>query len=263
MVSNGFTYSEDHIGWSAWTIVEDATIAKDGLKKRTCVCGAVEEVVIPALPGMDVSISADNAFVAGADITNSGLVAVTLKTNTKSLGVWAIRLNVTYDPSVVTGVDAKAANEKFADIQVAYNNGVATIVAYASVDSTDTVTLADEEDLVVLYFRVAADAAVATNLEFATDNIEVITDTTAITVANATATAEVTAQLGFVTDDAEIDLTDAYAMKQYITGEAEEEYCAAADLNLDGKVSAADFGLMQKYLIGELTVEDLAVAYQG
>ncbi len=47
--------------FSAWTVVENATQDTDGLERRTCVCGEVEEKVIPAMKHNMVVVSTEDA----------------------------------------------------------------------------------------------------------------------------------------------------------------------------------------------------------
>ena len=263
MMNPGFDYSENHIGWSDWVIEKEATMTADGLKVRKCVCGMTEEVVIPALSGIEFDLEVDNATVSGAKLTNSGLVAVTIKTNTKSLAVWGIRMTVSFNNAALTFVSHDNANEKFADVQVAGSTSEVTVVAYASGEKDQDITLEGEEALVVLYFRVDSNEAVGTELGFSTGAIEVLdtANNEILLPANAaSAMTKVEATLGYVTNDAVINLDDAHAMMKLI---ASEEYASAADIDLDGEVTPADFGLMQDRLLGIIDDEDLALAYIG
>jgi hypothetical protein len=47
----------------------------------------------------------------------------------------------------------------------------------------------------------------------------------------------------------------------YITGEAEDDYCSAADIDLDGEITQLDLAWITGYLLGEFSEDDLALAY--
>ena len=273
MMNPGFTYAPDHIGWGEWVTKKEATTTEDGLKVRVCVCGMKEEVVIPAQHGIDFTIKVDNAIVPGAEITNSGLLSVIVETNAKALDVWGIRMTLKFDPtSMYFDEEASAqVNEAFEYVEfnelcdTAGNSlGVITIVAYASMDKSANISLNGPEALVELIFRLNDDVALNDEFTFEKGDILEVVDKDnnyiKLELPEA-ATAKVEAILGYVTEDNAITIHDSKAMMAYITGEAADDYCSAADIDLDGEITQLDLEWLTAYLLGEITYAELAVAY--
>lgn len=273
MMNPGFTYAPDHIGWGDWVTKKEATTTEDGLKVRVCVCGMKEEVVIPAQHGIDFTIKVDNAIVPGAEITNSGLVSVVVETNAKALDVWGIRMTLKYDPTAMYFDEETSAqmNEAFEVLQ--FNDvlgadlkpvGLITVVAYASADKTENIVLDGPEALVQLNFRLSPDAELGDEFTFEKGDILEVVDKDnnyiKLELPEA-ATAEVEAILGYITEDDVITIHDSKALMTYITGEAEDDYCSAADIDLDGEITQLDLAWITGYLLGEISEDDLALAY--
>lgn len=268
MSNPGFTYSDDHT-WGDWTVTTPATATTEGVEQRVCsVCGETEERAIEALSLIDIALELENAVVEDADLTNSGLIALTIKTQASELDVWGVRLSIVYNSEMVSYAGMDGANAKFESVQVGTGTvGTVIVLAYAPNDAsgaTANITLDGDEALVTLYFRVAGEAEIGATADFATGSIFEVIDcdnNPVVATAPEAVTAEVTAQLGYVSEGETITISDAQAMMLYITGEAEDDYCAAADIDQDGDIDAHDFALMQNYLLGKIGKADLADAY--
>ena len=127
------------------------------------------------------------------------------------------------------------------------------------------VAISGEVVYAVLTFEVAVDAPSATELvtkslelvnaaeEPATEYVELDAETVEIST------------LGAVNNDNFINSVDALAIRKILTGELVIDetvitYSAEADIDKNGEITLNDFALLAKYLVGEITYEELVLA---
>lgn len=102
-----------------WKVTTEAKPGVQGVKTRECkVCGHKETKNYGAQLYYNISI--DNGVVAGAQLVNSGLLKVTLKTTAANLDVWGLKFSLGFDHD-------KLAYEKFVVLNSAFKDS--TIVA--------------------------------------------------------------------------------------------------------------------------------------
>ena len=269
----GNTYSDKHAAWGEWTVETPATTTEVGKKVRICAaCKTKEYAEIPTLNGVEFTAEVENGLNADAKIINGGKLAVTIKTTATKVNTWGISLKFNYGLNM--SFDSyEVLNDKFALVEVngkdgnaeipakgkipavPAKDGVLNIVAYAYVNQTTDVVLDGEEALVTVYFNIDKKANLNDSL-WLTKVDDQITDKNNNYIACdlseiASITAKVEAVLGDVNGDGTVTVNDAMGMMFYITGEADTDYVATADVNADGEIDAADFALMQAHLVGK------------
>ncbi len=102
-----------------WKVTTEAKPGVQGVKTRECkVCGHKDTKNYGAQLYYNISI--DNGVVAGAQLVNSGLLKVTLKTSAANLDVWGLKFSLGFDHD-------QLAYEKFVVLNSAFKDS--TIVA--------------------------------------------------------------------------------------------------------------------------------------
>ena len=262
MTDEGATFSDEH-AWGEWEITE-ASYTAEGKKVRECLlCDATEEVVIPKLVGIYAEIELDNAVAEGEILPDNGTVSLTVTTNASDLKVWGVRIELTYTGKIEQDADGKdvitvvSLSDKFGaeGLQVYHDpaNKKITIVGTApngADGKLGEVTFDGEEELVQINLKLGKNS----------DGITVYTEKFEVNdkaqnyiepMYDWSEEIYVGVMTGDVDGDYDVDINDAKALKKIITGESEEEYSSAADMNQDGEVTATDFAVMTNKLLGK------------
>lgn len=279
-----------------WVVVRPATATQMGIEERACtMCGKTERRAIDnnkqhfefkyELNHVD---AIDGAYEIDNDsIVNSGVVALTIKTNA-SIDLNSVLLKLEYDPSVLTFRDYANENDDFVGnflvgnpvvtdkngkITEAYINIYAIATAFDAKPEESNITLSGEEVFVTLYFDVADDAN-GKNIEFTlsqeveVSKVEINPDgsinpvilTTGVKVGTAgdvivpktfSATANRVVMLGDLKEDGNVTGVDHLAMKLNVLQGVTEN--SVADINKDGTVDVFDYVIMGQYLAGMIT----------
>ena len=279
-----------------WVVVRPATATQMGIEERACtMCGKTERRAIDnnkqhfefkyELNHVD---AIDGAYEIDNDsIVNSGVVALTIKTNA-SIDLNSVLLKLEYDPSVLTFRDYANENDDFVGnflvgnpvvtdkngkITEAYINIYAIATAFDAKPEESNITLSGEEVFVTLYFDVADDAN-GKNIEFTlsqeveVSKVEINPDgsinpvilTTGVKVGTAgdvivpktfSATANKVVLLGDLNDNGSVTGVDHLAMKLNVLQGVTEN--SVADINKDGTVDVFDYVIMGQYLAGMIT----------
>lgn len=260
MEGEGFEYSDDHIAWGDWKIEKPATTIETGLKVRVCACGAKEEVVIPALAGLEIEVDLENGVKPGYDLPDNGVINVVVNTNASDLDVWGIRIELKYDGTAgVEYIGAISKSGKFTDagVSVNVNQTAKTIIIVATAPNGADGKLADvnldgREELVTLQFKLKNTVVKGNEFTVTAGSICEVNDKDQNRIAVIPAensSIEVTATSGDVIVNGYSNIDDAKALMLYVTGEAEKEYNSAADMNQDGEVTATDFAIIRNVLL--------------
>ncbi|MBE6601983.1 MAG: hypothetical protein E7637_05715 [Ruminococcaceae bacterium] len=201
----------------------------------TCLdCGeiSVVDLEIPEVP----VIVADSRY---APIGGTVKVAVRLYNNP---GVAAVRLNLSYDTSILTLIDVQ-------------DGGLLTVADLEALTWSCTSDVATDGTLVVLTFRVCdtvAEAATQIEITYEADGItNALLNPVSFEVMGGTLTF-VEYLKGDVNMDADIDDNDTLYLRRHLVGWAEyAEICNdAADLDGDGTLTAADVAILKRHLAG-------------
>ncbi len=264
ITDEGATYSDEH-AWGEWEITK-ATYTADGKKVRECeLCDATEEVVIPKLVGITADVELGNAVNPDAPLPDNGVVSLTVTTNASDLNVWGIRIELTYVGKIAQDENDKdiisivSVSDKFGaeGLQVYHDaaNKKITIVGTApngADGKIGEVNFNGEEELVKIELALRENT-VGDGISVSTEKFEV-NDKAQNNInaeINGFDTIWVEVESGDVDGDYDVDIDDAKALKMIITGESEEEYNAAADMNQDGEVTATDFAAITNKLLGK------------
>jgi hypothetical protein len=259
-----------------------APVAGDATKEeRHCAnvdyCGTKE---VRSVQTLHMEYKIDNGVKAGAKFVNTGIVELKISTSASDLAIYGLGLVIKYNNTVLSYIDAEVLSESFVEVHVGGIDGDATattakaangelrVNAYASVPGSDMIntTLDGEEVLVTVRFRINPDVAAGTTADFNIDvagssattkdgeAVNVVwhdtdeDDTTDDTIIGSIATVALGDVVKLATG-ATITMMDATEMLRIISGESTTEYLAEADIDKDGKITAADFAAMQKYLV--------------
>lgn len=275
------------IGGKTWTVTKAPTYTAAGSKYQLCTaCGDKKVDNNYVKTDMQITFDVANAKNAKADIVNSGIIAITVKTSSYKLPVWGLELSINFNNQVVEFAGYDVHNAAFKETtKVAAKNVVSDgITTQGYVDRADLVTIAayapngtdgkaqnievngDKVAFVTVYFKVLDGVAPNTDIAFTSNSslVEVVKkDASEITVSSigSIASKKVMA-LGDVNKDADhtaagyATIQDAIALKLIIE-KADGTYNAMADINKDGKVDLTDFGYLMQYIIGEITYNEL------
>ena len=250
---------------SAWTVATLPTITSEGKEVRNCtVCGNVpEERVIPALAGVKYTMTVDNANYAGAAITDSSLVAVTVSVAGKEVGVQGLLFDVNYDANIFKFEKAEFVSESFTTLCKANDNGnYVTVSAMTPNDAYGNIqehVVNAAEAVVVLYFRVdCADgenmtvAGCASDLDFG--KTQVVNAKGAISAESVGATVSIVKFLD-VNNDGDVNLVDLQIVVKMMTGEVTFDYSAVVDTDKNGVVDGEDVNNLLNYLLGAMSYD--------
>lgn len=123
-VVNNKPYQGAAEGWYITTAAKPGTA---GVLTRTCdVCNKTETKNYG--DALYVNISMDNGVVAGAQLVNSGLLKVTLKTSAAKLNVWGMSFRLDFDHDILAYEKFVVLNSAFKDSTIVsnYNSVVET-----------------------------------------------------------------------------------------------------------------------------------------
>ena len=219
----------------------------------TCgVCGHEE---FRAHQDIKFSASIDNAVVAGAELVNSGKLAVTIKISANAATAKSFKVSFQVSDNLIFDADATVWSDYFANNfsinSVGKSGNVITLFSFVMGDG---VSLAGQDTVyATLYFTISGTSAA--DVEITELNVNEMVYKTAegdtARFENFTygedATAPV-AVMGDVDNDGEIgSLLDIEAMIPFILTPGQVEYNARADFDKDGVITAADFDLLIKY----------------
>lgn len=268
------TYNEgemfgDH-DWSDWNVIIPATYTTAGTKRREChLCDAYEVEDIPTLYGIQYSLSVENAVVAGADITDSSLIAVTVTIDGRNVDVHSLDFDVAYDKDVFTFAGAELKSENL-NTNFAYNDNHTAAGNYVSVVTMApnnaegqkvNYTVDTEEVVAVLYFRVdcvngeSVMGSIDSELSFSQT---AVADAAAAIVPAAGDSVNVTVEKFLdVNNDGDVNLSDLEIAISIITGEISTSYDSVVDVNKDGVIDMNDIIAIRDYLIGTKSYKDM------
>lgn len=166
------------------TLVEEAPGVAKKDQYKCSVCKLTKEVVSDS-SNLYVNFTVGSGIVAGAEIVNSGLLKVTLKTSATNLSVWGMKFSINFNNKVLAFEKVVGLNSKFdghiaadaenyvqdpgidtskgdvdlperVNVTVYAGNGADGKKAYVTLNSKD-------EGLVEIYFRVLGQVAVGLN----------------------------------------------------------------------------------------------------
>ena len=283
-----YTAPLGHTDANADNLVEDecidATHTTKGLLVWVCDrCEAKVTKELDVLAGVKVTITSDSGILKNNKVVNGGKVVFTIALNTADLKANSLITTFSYDSDVLTFVEAKVenifgegtTNLSAAKVTVISDEdepldtvGELKIYSYAANTADNKiqdVAISGEVVYAVLTFEVAVDAPSATELvtkslelvnaaeEPATEYVELDAETVEIST------------LGAVNNDNFINSVDALAIRKILTGELVIDetvitYSAEADIDKNGEITLNDFALLAKYLVGEITYEELVLA---
>lgn len=246
-----------------WVETKAPTFTEAGEEELFCpVCGESlgETRPVDPIPGFYYIVDVDNAVAPGAGYTDSSLVKVTISVESAGVDVWGMLFDVAYDSSVMEFVGVKFVGDKFTALKNANDNGgYITLSMYApnTADSKlQNKTIGEKEAVAEVYFLINNPATEAYE--------------TTITVSNAQArnidpkadavaweAKDETIEIGVFmdsNDDNSVDLADLLIMNERILA---GDYDVALDLDKDGELTINDLVMMNNYMIGALTYEDL------
>ena len=223
----------------------------DVAEVSTCgVCGHEE---FRAHQDIKFSVSIDNAVVAGAELVNSGKLAVTIKISSYAATAKSFKLSFQVSDNLIFDEEATVWSNYFVDNFSINNVGKSgNVITLFSFVMGDGVSLAGQDtEYVTLYFTITNNNDVkisALNVnEMVYKNADGETDRFTNFTYGEDATAEVVV-MGDVDGDGEIgSLLDIEAMIPFILTPDQVEYNARADFDKDGEITAADFDLLIQY----------------
>ncbi len=277
-----------------------ATHTTTGLKVWTCShvdantgkpCGADVSKVLPVIPGLNITIVADNAIANGYELVNGGKVQFTVSLETIDLMATSLLTTFTYDAMVLEFESAEIVDifgegtyndyhanvvvEKTGNVVTA-KNGTLILSSYADYTAegkVQDVKISGKTAYAVLTFKINKDAvgenAVLTATEIELLNIKgekpvaTVVDDTETDVIDVSSAPVVIEQLGNVNGGADINSIDTVAIRKMFKGEYLDDagkqifYNAKADVDMDGDVDLEDFAELNKYLIGAISYADL------
>lgn len=261
--------------WSDWERVVEPTFTNVGKETRFCRCCAregieiVEEREVPALAGIELIMSADNADKSGAGFTDSSLVALTIDVDSVKTDVWGMMFNVNYSDNMkFVSAEFAVDNALIANQIVVDNNGFVSIAAFAP--NTDTkelqnVTIEGDMAFVTLYFRVVNGEVndIYANANFSISNCDVIDiDGNMKAVRAEECNIEICTYMDF-NRDGDVTLQDVLAANKILTGELTDAegnvvtYDVALDIDKDGEITAADLLDILCYMNGSKSYVDV------
>lgn len=91
------------------------TTSKDGYQKGVCIVCKKEVTIVIEADDVTFSFEATNNLVNGANVVNSGIVSLIVKTSAAKVDVNSIKLAIGYDVTKLTFVDAQVLNAAFAN----------------------------------------------------------------------------------------------------------------------------------------------------
>lgn len=261
--NQGFEYSDEH-KYGSWTVTKAPTYTEAGEEERTCtVCGEKESRVIPATAGIRFSYEVANGVKPGYDVVNSGLIALTVSTNSRELALWGIQLELGYDKDLVSFEGYEVKNKAFGSTEAFGKDGLVSIFSFAANDedgNMQDLIFDGSMEYITLFFRVKGDANGKT-AAFTVERHEVINKgENRLTSENGAIASVAIKTLGDVNNDTLYDsVVDAASIMKIITGEAAVSYSSAADIDKDGQITVADFARYQQYLIRKISYEELVM----
>ncbi len=260
------TYLADHT-WGDWIVTTPPTQTEKGEETSTCsVCDDTRTQEIPALAGIKYTLSVDNATVAGSDITDSSLIAVTVAISGSDVAVQGLKFNLNYDPNVLKFEKYEFVSANFTTLTSAHDNGgYVSVLAWTpnneSGKTTDHVVTTTAEAVVVLYFRVDyVDAQTMTVDPYTTalslDGFDTINTDGKVAAEGDTADITIVKFLD-VNKDGDVTLVDLQTAIMMVTGEVEFDYKSSIDTDKNGVVDFVDIQNLCNYIIGAATYEEL------
>jgi len=228
-------------------------------------CGA--EIGTQPMQDIKFSASIDNAVVAGAELVNSGKLAVTIKVSAFEKAANTFQLTFNYSDNLIFDeiVWGDLAN-KFGYVEGSGKDGVCTLftmrlaasdVKFGDLDEETGFTYADDAVYATIYFDIIdtqPDAINGVNTSVEITNIKVnqmltIEDDITASVTNAADVADEVAILGDANADGKVDLKDVQLLMTLATNPT-SAYNACADFDKDGKVLPNDFAAIRKFFAG-------------
>ena len=247
---------------SDWIVDEEPTVEAAGKKHKECSrCDYTEEDTIPALAkDLAFAITVDNVNASGKGYTDSSLISVTIAISAeegKSVDIWGLQYELSYDADALTFVGIEQASDKFAAVTYNAADGVVKMIAStADGAATSNATITDEAYvLATLQFRVTT-ASGAVELTAAAESIDA--DGYALNVASATESIDVEA---FMDVDANDDVNLADLLAAYEAAIA-GEYNVVADVDKSGALDFEDILNICEYLVGAYAYEDMTALGQ-
>lgn len=247
---------------SDWIVDEEPTVEAAGKKHKECSrCDYTEEDTIPALAkDLAFAITVDNVNASGKGYTDSSLISVTIAISAeegKSVDIWGLQYELSYDADALTFVGIEQASDKFAAVTYNAADGAVTMIAStADGAATSNATITDEAYvLATLQFRVTT-ASGAVELKAEAESIDA--DGYALDVAPATESIDVEAFMDVDAKDG-VNLADLLAAYEAaIAG----EYNVVADVDKSGALDFEDILNICEYLVGAYAYEDMTALGQ-
>lgn len=229
--------------------------------------------------------------MSGIGYTDGSLVALTVKLSSLETLMWGFQFDVVYDQTMVAFEGYEFVTKSFESNQyvidhLAYTEGVmnpgsnfvrvsaSTLTPYdpenpdAVAGATNTSFVGDE-DLVVLYFRVNCPTAAEAKFSFKevkvvnNGNVDVNGDGK-IEAAEKNVSADSTdiatvaiRRFMNVCNDEAIDISDALYTWKILSGDFNTTYDVTIDVDKNGVVDITDFQAIYKYVVGDMTYEDV------
>ena len=177
---------------------------------------------------------------------------------TKNPGIVSLKLDVTYDASVLELISVEAGEFAAISGEISYGPTEVNPFRINWYDALAEVENTQDGAIAYLTFKVKEDAATgntAVTLSYnsndvfdaSLNNVEFLTVDGTIAITNPTAPAY---KPGDVNNDGKVNVRDLGLMQQHINGWEVTMNLDAADVTGDGKINVRDLGLMQQYING-------------